>query len=221
MFFFSARTPNEFPLDVPLKDIKRLARLLLIEDQVETFPLERLRDEGYAIDHWTEVKSLKRLEEREFDVIILDIHGVAEDWAPADGGLAVLRHLKEHVPDVAVIAFSGQTFKLERHQFFSLADDVLSKPADAVKCKSVIDHVLKRHFKPSRIWEVMREVLRKQGQSERSLQKLERGIARALAGDPRSLGTKVEKLAPYIKTSATAATLLQKLIALAHAISPT
>jgi CheY-like chemotaxis protein len=203
-------------LDLSLSTLKRLSKIVLIEDQVETFPLALLRDEGYSIDHWPTVKDLSRLEARQYDVVILDIHGVADQWSEQDGGLAVLQHLKTKVPGLAIVAFSGLSFDLERHRFFQLADDVLCKPVDAVKCKQVIDGVLQTHFTPTHIWGTIKTVLQSNGKSEKELQKLENEVAQAMSKTPNRLIEVVEKVAPYVKASVTAASLVAKLATLAQ-----
>ena len=131
------------PLDIA--QLRKRAKILVIDDDPNAFPVQVLKDEGYTIDHWTEVTSLERLERGDFDVIVLDIAGVATKFTKMDG-LGILEHLKQANPTQIVDAFSGQSFDLGKNKFFRLADDALAKPVDALKCKQVLDHLLETKF---------------------------------------------------------------------------
>ena len=48
---------------LPLDELRRRARIVVIDDDPHAFPSEILREEGYNIDDWTEVKSVSKLED--------------------------------------------------------------------------------------------------------------------------------------------------------------
>jgi len=121
--------------------LRKRTRILVIDDDENSFPFEIMRKEGYAIDHWLKVENLSTLEKGEYDIMVLDIGGVAKEYTDEDG-LGILEHLKSTNPAQIVVAFSGQAFDLSKNRFWRLADDALSKPVDAAKCKRMLDNLI-------------------------------------------------------------------------------
>jgi DNA-binding response OmpR family regulator len=151
----------------------------VIDDDPHAFPIEILRQEGYNIDHWAEVQSLAKLEDGEYDIIILDIGGIATKLTASDG-LGILEHLKEKNPSQVIVAFSGQSFDIQKSRFFKLADDVLAKPAEPLKCKQVIDLLLETKFTFDHMWKAIAEVLRIQHVPDATIGTLARQVRTAI-----------------------------------------
>lgn len=125
-------------------EVRRRARLLVIDDQ--DFPyLELFRRDGYNITKWDDVTDLPSLERGDYDLLLLDIHGVGQEYS-RDQGLGVLEHLLEAAPTVIVIAFSDADWSLEYKRFFDRADATLHKGADYVEFKRRIDELLEHRF---------------------------------------------------------------------------
>lgn len=169
---------SEIPL--PGSDVlKKRTRILVVDDDENSFPFEIMRKEGYAIDHWPKVENLTKMEQGDYDIIILDIGGVAREYSPTDG-LGILEHLKEVNPAQIVVAFSGQTFDLSKNKFWHLADDALCKPVDAAKCKRMLDSLIENKMTLSHYWEALVALLRRDKVSDKDIAKLEDKLARAL-----------------------------------------
>jgi CheY-like chemotaxis protein len=179
MGFFKKPKIADIAKPIPLPEIRKRAKIVVIDDDPNSFPCEILRKEGYSIECWLKVESLSRLEKGDFDVIILDIGGVATDYSPHDG-LGVLEHLKKYNPSQIIVAFSGQTFDLGKARFWKMADDSLSKPVDAIKCKEVIDHLLQEKLTLAHYWEGLVAILRSEGVSEEKIDDLENKVAKAI-----------------------------------------
>ena len=129
MWPWQKRTLGDVVGEIPLEVLRRRAKIAVIDDDPTAFPTELLQKEGYTIQYLPEVESLDPLERGQFDIIILDIRGVAPQWSgddAVDDGLAVLEHLKDRNPSQVVVAFSGETFDLSKSRFWKLADDTLS-----------------------------------------------------------------------------------------------
>lgn len=175
---------------VPLHALKRQLRIVVVDDDRNAFPVEDLKREGYSIEYWERVSSLSRLEAGSYDIIILDIGGVAEHLSSEEkvDGLAVLSSIKKANPGQVVIAFSGQSFAPSKQHFFASADDVLEKPADVMQCKQVIDDAMLRNFTPARLLEGLRMNLIKMGVSERDASKAVSKISKLDSGDLKSRG---------------------------------
>lgn len=172
-------TIGSIPPKFDLASLRSRTSILVIDDDVNAFPTEALNREGFKIQYWPAVESLDRLEKGDFDIIVLDIPGVARSITP-DDGLGILKHLKEAAPNQIVIAFSGQSFDLSKQQFFKLADDVLKKPADTLACKQVLDHLISTKMSATHHWKSIAAILKREGVSQQQIDEIEKRIATAV-----------------------------------------
>lgn len=138
------RKKQQWP-DMPFEEIKKRARLLVIDDDPFAY-LEIFQKNGYAIEQWTDVEDLNRLESGAFDLILLDVQGVGKKISPTEQGLGVLRHLRVKSPAQLVVAFSSADYSLKYQDFFALADRTLTKSADYVDFQRVVDELLHERF---------------------------------------------------------------------------
>jgi DNA-binding NtrC family response regulator len=167
-------------IQLPTVDIlRKRTRILVIDDDENSFPFKVMRNEGYAIDYWSKVENLTKLERGEYDIIILDIGGVAKEYTPEDG-LGILEHLKNVNPAQIIVAFSGQTFDLSKNRFWRIADDSLSKPVDATKCKRMLDNLIENKMTLSHYWGVIAEILKREQVGDKNITQLEDKLTRAL-----------------------------------------
>jgi DNA-binding NtrC family response regulator len=167
-------------ISLPAVDIlRKRTRILVIDDDENSFPFEIMRSEGYAIDHWPKVQSLDKLERGEYDIIVLDIGGVAKEYTQ-DDGLGILEHVKNANPAQIIVAFSGQSFDLSKNRFWRLADDSLSKPVDATKCKRMLDNLIENKMTLSHYWGTVVEILKREQVNDKNIAQLEDKLARAL-----------------------------------------
>lgn len=142
MFGFPRRN-HDWPA-LPLDEIKKRARLLVIDD--EDFVYKGLfENDGYVMDKWNDVEDLSKLEQNYFDIILLDVQGVGSALS-SQQGLGVLQHIRQTTPAQIVIAFSNADYSLKYQDFFRLADAALSKGADYVEFKRKVDDLLIQRF---------------------------------------------------------------------------
>lgn len=166
------------PLSLP--DLRKRTKIVVVDDDPEAFPVEALKHEGYTIEHWPEVHSMDRLERGDFDIIVLDISGVAKKFSPEEDGLGVLQHLKWHNPVQIIVAFSGQSFDLSKQDFFKLADDTMPKPVSILKCKQVLDQLIESKMTVKHLWETITALMRAEGIPEKRITQLEAKVVAAL-----------------------------------------
>lgn len=110
--WFSKKTETPIVLpEIPLEEIRKRARLLVIDDQGFNYkPL--FEKDGYMLTEWRDVEDLTKLEDNSFDVILLDVNGVGK-LISNEQGLGVLQHIRETSPTQLVIAFSNAKFDLK------------------------------------------------------------------------------------------------------------
>src|ERR1041385_4826910 len=112
MGWFRQDSIKDISLRLPFEEIRKKARIVVIDDDESAFPYELLQKEGYNVSYWPRIEKLKELESGEYDLIILDIAGVTDKTISLTDGAGVLMHLKRRNPAQLIIAYSGQKFDL-------------------------------------------------------------------------------------------------------------
>ncbi len=169
---------STFKANLDFSELKKRTRIVVIDDE-DSFPVNLFQDEGYSIDKWDRVKDYGKLESGFYDIIVLDIQGVA-DHISADDGLGVLESIKNHNPAQIIIAFSQHSFDLSKSKFWELADEKIAKPSDFLKIKKIIDNLISTKFKPERYINTLKQVLRKNNVSEKDITKIEASLSKTI-----------------------------------------
>lgn len=177
---FKSCSISDISFTLSFEDIKRKARIVVIDDQEEAFPYKLLQNEGYNIVYWPKIEKLKDLESGDFDIIVLDINGVATKEISANDGVGILEHLKKNNPAQIVIAYSGLQYDFSQASFWSLADDYLGKPSPLIACKEKIDRLLKEKFTPEYYWRNIENVLRDNNVSSKKIKNIEKIIVNSI-----------------------------------------
>lgn len=165
---------NEF------EELKRRTRIVVIDDE-DNFPIILFQNEGYSIDKWNSVIDYSKLENGFYDIIVLDIKGVAKHISEEDG-LGVLINLKKKNPSQIIISYSQHSYDLNKVQFFTLADENITKPSDFLKIKNVLDNLISTQFKPERYIAALGQVLIKNNVEQKDINKINVEIAKAIRG---------------------------------------
>lgn len=160
-------------------ELKKRTRIVVIDDE-DGFPIKLFQSEGYSIDKWEYVEDYCKLENGFYDIIVLDIKGVAHQISEEDG-LGVLVSIKKKNPAQIVISYSQYSYDLNKIQFFQLADENIAKPSDFLKIKSILDNLISTQFKPDRYINALNEALKKNKIKEREITKLNLQISKAIS----------------------------------------
>lgn len=108
----------------------RSSKICIIDDKIEDLQgmTSALRREGYNnLIELEEVPSINELLNRNYDLIILDLGGVAESLSK-DDGYGVLQNLKISDPYLPVLVVTGSTTPPEKVNIINQADLIRSKP---------------------------------------------------------------------------------------------
>ena len=208
--------------DVPqpsLEELHKRTRIVVIDDTPEHFPIDILRNEGYAIDSWKRVEDLGKLESGAFDIIFLDIANVAEHLDPVSDGIGVLRHLKKYNPGQIVVAFSGRPFSIGQTEFFRLADDTMSKPISALDAKERIDNLLMSKVTVTHYWGAIAALLQRADVPTKKIAALEKAVLKAARKDTdfEQLKASVRGLVTDAQLAVSLGTLIVKIASLCSA----
>lgn len=178
--------------EVSRAEILKRSKILVIDDR--DFPyLKLFRKDGYTIDKWSNVRDLQALEGSQFDVILLDLHGVGRAES-AEQGLGVLAHIRKSSPAQIVVAYSNAEWSVEYQQFFESADAVLHKTKDDyVTFKRTVDKLLEQRFSLGFYLDRISHELSDAGASEATMTKVRKAILSGRTDSLRGyLGTRVE-----------------------------
>ena len=170
-------------------ELRRRVKVVVIDDDANGFPTKELQAEGYTIEYWEAVKSLERLERGDFDIIVLDIAGVAGHLCE-DDGLGVIERIKQVNPYQIVVALSGQTYDLRKQRFFKLADDHIGKPAEVIRCMTVLDDLIGEKLTVEHLWASVEAILRHEGVPNRKIQKLQDRVVKDIKDGRKPNGLK-------------------------------
>ncbi len=140
------KTEDELKIKNSFQELQKKLKMIVIDDD-EIFPVDGFLEFGYNIQRWEKLDAgrLKQLHDGEFDIIILDIYGVATEIALNDG-LDILEDLKSRNPSQVVIAYSSHSFDFSKNKFWEMADEKLGKPTPFVGTQKLIDNLIEKTF---------------------------------------------------------------------------
>ena len=178
MWPWSKKTIAQASVKLPLSELRKRARILVVDDDPTAFPHKLLTKEGYNVTYWRTIDNIRDLESGEYDIIVLDIEGITPPTVSTTGGIGILTHIKKYNPGQIVIAYSGHKYDLRHADFWNIADDYLGKPSSLLDCKEKIDSLLEREFTATYYATVLKQLLSDNGASEKQIAKLEHAIVK-------------------------------------------
>jgi DNA-binding response OmpR family regulator len=176
---------KEITVALPIRELRRRVKIVVVDDDPHSFPIEALQADGYTVEQWQQLDAsrLRRLEEGDFDIIILDIQDVcASELSDTGDGLGVLRRVKAVNPSQIIVAFSGRAYDLGSVPFWKLADDALRKPVTLIQCKELLDRLMSERITVQAYWQNIRQLLEKNGVPPAKAKSLEVAVVRAVQG---------------------------------------
>lgn len=169
---------EKYKSNLEFEELKKRTRIVVIDDEIG-FPIDLFKNEGYSIDKWDKVVDYGKLESGLYDIIILDIKGVALHISSEDG-LGVLESIKQKNPSQIIIAFSQHSYDLSKARFWELADEKIAKPSDFLKIKKIIDNLIDKKFRPERYISTLHEILRSNNIPTKEIRKIDDLIANSI-----------------------------------------
>lgn len=202
-------------LDLPT--LKRFARILVIDDDEKAFPLEAARRSGFSLEWWPQVDAagLAALDRGEFDIIFLDIKGVAAPGISDTGdGRGILRHIKQRNPKQIVVAFSGDTYDLGALAFYRQADDQLPKPIAATTAIERLESLVMEHLSPVGRWTAMNTLMVESGLQAGQIDTVREELLRATRDGSAATLRKIKETVGDVANAVTILELARKLLEL-------
>ncbi len=145
-------------------EIKKRSKILIIDDgNFEYLPL--FKKDGYSIDKWTKNEDIDqgKLDSIYYDIILLDINGVATDRTKKHG-FGLLEYIKEKNPAQIVIIYSASLFGMsDYNNYVKLANACLDKSADYFDFKKAIDEHLESYTDLTYYINIFKSITQKEG----------------------------------------------------------
>jgi DNA-binding response OmpR family regulator len=125
----------------------RNARIAIIDDYIVDLKgfTQSLRNEGFTnLVEFSKIPSVDELIAKRFELIILDLKGVAGEIS-SDDGFGVLEHLKVARPALPVLVVTGTTTPPDKVCIASRADLIRSKPVKTLELVSDVEQLLRTY----------------------------------------------------------------------------
>jgi len=160
---FGKKTPDLSPLKEltteEFEEAKFKARVAFIDDE-EIPHIERLRQDGYNIIHYSDIENIDDFTRKKHHVVILDIQGVGQNISPTSEGWGMLKYLKSTCPNLVVIMFTGAEWSINKYKDEAdTADDFIDKDVEFLDFKSKLDNGIKKAFSPQYHFEIEKKKL--------------------------------------------------------------
>lgn len=135
-----------------VKEAIKNSKICIIDDGVHDLRslIKGLKAEGFNnLVEKKKVTSINELLRENFDLVILDITGIAKDIS-AEDGIGVLMELKRNNPALQILVVSGSTFTPELSQKLNQADLIRNKPVLPTDLAADVEELLK--FRKDEYW---------------------------------------------------------------------
>lgn len=155
---FKKYTVDSLSTCTRLDTAKRRSHIdVLVIDDSSFPPKENLERNSFKITQWPDIEDLKTVEH--YDLILCDIEGVGKKINPKDQGGAVIKQIKKLYPNKYIIAYSARTFGTQFNEFFTYADEVVSKDKDVSDWCDTLDSAMEEIVNPQKFWLRLRKFL--------------------------------------------------------------
>lgn len=123
-------------------------KIAIIDDNPENYPLDYLNDSDFSVKtiksiSLTQVNSLI-----EYDLLILDITGIVQEDL-VQGGLELLKRIKNKKPDALIIAASSKRFDPTLTEFFKLSNMQIKTPIEGPELEDILIKELNKKYCPN------------------------------------------------------------------------
>lgn len=180
-----------------INDLKKRIKIVVIDDNKDSFPVDTMQDFGFTIEYWSIInsKKFKRLENNEFDIIVLDIEGVVDTVELGEkDGLDILKILKNKNKKQIIIAFSGKTYDVSKGEFWKLANGFLKKPINALDTKETLEDIIIENYSINNLIEQMQKLIKKEVENNNDISSLENIIVKSIKKDKELNIMKIVKM---------------------------
>lgn len=143
-------------------------KILLVDDERYDI-IEILRNRGYRIYYKEDITYT--IETEPFDLILLDINGIADKFASTKQGFGFALEVKKIYPQKIVVSFSGVSDPKINEQLDKI-DGYIAKDTDVDMWCIRLDNLIKRYCDPEYQWNAICSKLKDSGVSKEVIEEL-------------------------------------------------
>lgn len=128
--------------DKNIRTLRSKVKILIVDD--EPFEIiDMLNERKYDIYYKKDITYA--IEAEPFDIVIVDIRGIASALGSSMGGFTVAKEVKEHYPVKQVWCYSGSTIKSEVASRIKEIDGYISKDTDIDQWCEKLDNIIHKY----------------------------------------------------------------------------
>lgn len=141
--------------------LRERVKILLVDDE-EYEIIDVLKTRGYDIYYKSDINYL--IETEPFDIVLLDIKGIAKKFGSSKQGFGFAIKVKERYPQKIVVSFSG-TSDVKIYEEIDKIDGFIMKDTEVDIWCNRLDQYIKDYCDPNKQWDSIANKLRKEGVS--------------------------------------------------------
>lgn len=163
--------------DRNIHTLRSKVKILIVDDE-EFVLIDILKERKYDI-YWK--KDITYAVEAEpFDIVVIDIIGIAKTLGSGMGGFTIAKEIKTRYPSKQVWCYSGSVIKPEISEKLKEIDGYISKDTDLDKWAEKLDGIINRYCSKEYQEEVLTGQLRKlqisEGEISQILEEYKKGV---------------------------------------------
>lgn len=163
--------------DRNIHTLRSKVKILIVDDE-EFVLIDILKERKYDI-YWK--KDITYAVEAEpFDIVVIDIIGIAKSLGSGMGGFTIAKEIKTRYPSKQVWCYSGSVIKPEISEKLKEIDGYISKDTDLDKWAEKLDGIINRYCSKEYQEEILMGQLRKlqisEGEISQILEEYKKGV---------------------------------------------
>lgn len=192
--------------------LREKVKILFVDDE-EFEIVEQLRDRMYKIYYKSDI--WYTVEAEPFDIIIMDIRGVANRTRSSMEGFSMAEEIKRAYPEKQVYCYSGMVIMNEVAEKLNNIDGYIMKDTDIDKWTEKLDSIIRDAVDIDKRWEIIRGQLVQNNVSDTDIEMIHKDYKRIYKDgqvEPfmRSVFDFVKQIGPALKVVNSVIALISK-----------
>lgn len=195
-----------------IEKIKQNIKILMVDDEKPAI-FEYLDARKYNIYYKSDMTY--PIEAEPFDIILLDIKGVASERGSSMEGFALAAEIKKEYPLKKVLVYSGSSFHKEVTNRKDEVDGIIPRDEDPDRFCDVIDKNINNYTDYEKQWDIIRQVLKENKLSEKQIDGMRKKYIKIFEkNDTRGTLAFDKELNTYVKDATTVLNIISSVITL-------
>lgn len=163
-----------------ISKLKEQVKILIVDDNKPSDLIDILRERGYKIYYKENISY--QIETEPFDIILLDIRGIASVYGSIDEGFGFALDLKKDYPEKVVVSYSGESGRNISERINEI-DGFISKDTSADIWCSKLNEYIKRYCTVEYQWDAIAKKLKYNGIDDNTISSVKDEFIKSFDGD--------------------------------------